>query len=501
MADQQSVPTRIGEFQVQQKIGEGPRAVVYAARTAAGEECALKILAEEALPKNMAHRARLVQVLQRLVDMKHETVVRVLAAGEQNGLIYVAMERMAEPNLAQQLAAGRPMTEHDVILMGRHVAQALECGREQGLPHGNVTAGNIWPVGNGKYKVSDFAIKKFLSQVPRDTELKGPEAHPEGENGARQSAEDVLRARAQNAGQDMQRDLAMLAALMLQLLDKPIAPQGAEESLDDYRDRLREALQSLAFSDKQVNVHTVNALRQMLTPTACRTAGDAVVELASAMIFQRRALAFADHMEQQKVKWSAKTAQGAPAAQAAPVQASGPAPAVQPAPPAPAAQQAGPQPAAAPPIEGELDVFDLSEVEEIAEAVAVEEAAPAAETAAQGPGQKAATVMGDTDRQVTTFFVLHREGRGEFFTLADEQTITLGRDPDVSQFVVLDSSISRRHCSIRKSGGAITVKDEGSSNGTFVREARVTEVALQAGDVIRIGHCQISVGVPFAAKG
>jgi pSer/pThr/pTyr-binding forkhead associated (FHA) protein len=88
-------------------------------------------------------------------------------------------------------------------------------------------------------------------------------------------------------------------------------------------------------------------------------------------------------------------------------------------------------------------------------------------------------------------------GEGQSFTLGEGEEITLGRDPDQSSFTVQDASASRRHCTISRQDGAILLKNEGSSNGTFVNEQRVREIQVKAGDILRIGRSRVSVAVPF----
>lgn len=77
---------------------------------------------------------------------------------------------------------------------------------------------------------------------------------------------------------------------------------------------------------------------------------------------------------------------------------------------------------------------------------------------------------------------------GKSFSLAKAETI-LGRDPgaDIS---IGESSISRRHSAFRRAGGAMLVCDLGSTNGTFVNDARLgaeTMVELRDGDLVRCG--------------
>lgn len=50
------------------------------------------------------------------------------------------------------------------------------------------------------------------------------------------------------------------------------------------------------------------------------------------------------------------------------------------------------------------------------------------------------------------------------------------------------ASVSRQHCEFIVDDAGVSVKDLGSSNGTFVNKRRVTQTALAAGDLVCVGH-------------
>lgn len=64
-----------------------------------------------------------------------------------------------------------------------------------------------------------------------------------------------------------------------------------------------------------------------------------------------------------------------------------------------------------------------------------------------------------------------------------------------AQVVITERTVSRRHALLRFDGNELVVEDLGSSNGTFVNEARVTHATLKVGDHLRFGSvpCAISV--------
>jgi hypothetical protein len=76
--------------------------------------------------------------------------------------------------------------------------------------------------------------------------------------------------------------------------------------------------------------------------------------------------------------------------------------------------------------------------------------------------------------------------------------VTLGREG--CDVVLADPEVSRRHAALRESGKGIAIEDLGSTNGTFVNEARITgTVALNDGDTIRLGDTVLRLRVAAAA--
>ncbi len=75
--------------------------------------------------------------------------------------------------------------------------------------------------------------------------------------------------------------------------------------------------------------------------------------------------------------------------------------------------------------------------------------------------------------------------------------LTIGRATD-NDIVLRDERVSRHHGRVTARRGTLVYIDLGSTNGTDVNGARVTEVVLGAGDVIRVGGCVLEVEVDGA---
>jgi pSer/pThr/pTyr-binding forkhead associated (FHA) protein len=70
--------------------------------------------------------------------------------------------------------------------------------------------------------------------------------------------------------------------------------------------------------------------------------------------------------------------------------------------------------------------------------------------------------------------------------------LSIGRLPTCELAMTWDSEVSRAHALLEQVGGAWTIEDRGSSNGTQVNTARINGPhVLREGDVVRVGRTQI----------
>ena len=67
-----------------------------------------------------------------------------------------------------------------------------------------------------------------------------------------------------------------------------------------------------------------------------------------------------------------------------------------------------------------------------------------------------------------------------------EGEVFVGREPS-NQLWSADAALSRRHCSLLRSGAEVRLRDLGSRNGTRVNSVPITEQLLQHGDEISVG--------------
>jgi pSer/pThr/pTyr-binding forkhead associated (FHA) protein len=87
-----------------------------------------------------------------------------------------------------------------------------------------------------------------------------------------------------------------------------------------------------------------------------------------------------------------------------------------------------------------------------------------------------------------------------------EKTLEFGSKPLIvgrlsgSEIQVHDAFISRVHCGISYANNQFTLKDLGSTNGTYRNGARVFEGNLSAGDKIQVGNTTLIFEIDSASR-
>lgn len=112
---------------------------------------------------------------------------------------------------------------------------------------------------------------------------------------------------------------------------------------------------------------------------------------------------------------------------------------------------------------------------------------PFAEGTAPGPFQ-------DLGVSPSSFRLVATAGphTGETFVLTGTQ-VDAGRDAANAIPLVQDTTVSRKHATLRHEGGSWTLTDLGSSNGTFVNGVRIATQTLRPGDEVTLGTARFRV--------
>lgn len=87
--------------------------------------------------------------------------------------------------------------------------------------------------------------------------------------------------------------------------------------------------------------------------------------------------------------------------------------------------------------------------------------------------------------------ILNQGMTGRAHDLKLERT-TVGRVED-NAFQIADPSVSSHHCEILLRNGEIVIHDLGSTNGSYINNAQITESVLKPGQTLRLGQVELKL--------
>src|SRR5947207_9730210 len=118
--------TVVAGFRLRSVIGEGAMGTVYIAEdVTSGRRVALKLLAPE-LARDERFRQRFLRESQVAGSLDHPHVVPTVAAGDEDGLLYLAMAYVDGSDLRELLRRERRLEPERAVEVITQVAQALD---------------------------------------------------------------------------------------------------------------------------------------------------------------------------------------------------------------------------------------------------------------------------------------------------------------------------------------------------------------------------------------
>lgn len=156
----------IGQFQIQKFLSKGGMGEVFLARQLSmGRNVALKILPAHLRGQKMRVQ-RFLKEIQTLARLDHPNIVMAHEAGEDEGVLYLAMSYVPGDSLEKRLQDTGPMAELDALKLIDKLAGALDYAwREHHLLHRDIKPANILITAGGEVKLTDFGLAKCLDDA------------------------------------------------------------------------------------------------------------------------------------------------------------------------------------------------------------------------------------------------------------------------------------------------------------------------------------------------
>src|SRR5437773_3145285 len=156
------IGTELGGYRIVEELGTGATSVVYRAEhVRLGRQAALKLLTPAFGEADF--RERFLRESRLAASLDHPSIVPVYDAGDEDGLLYIAMACIDGRDLKAVLAdEGRLPLRRALRTVGQ-IGSALDAAHARGLVHRDVKPANVLVADDDRAYLSDFGVAKQLA--------------------------------------------------------------------------------------------------------------------------------------------------------------------------------------------------------------------------------------------------------------------------------------------------------------------------------------------------
>ena len=160
---------RLADYRVLAHLGSGGMGVVFEAEDEKLKRpVALKVLRPSLGP---GAQDRFLQEARAAAAIDHENVVTIYQVGADQGLAFLAMQRLDGETLEGLVKREGKLPAEQCLRIGRQIAMGLRAAHAQNLIHRDVKPANIWvEAGRDRVKILDFGLARVLDDAPQLTE-------------------------------------------------------------------------------------------------------------------------------------------------------------------------------------------------------------------------------------------------------------------------------------------------------------------------------------------
>jgi serine/threonine protein kinase len=173
----QVIGTRLGQFRVEARIGEGGRGVVYRAYDEKLHRAvALKVLADASTASGVG----LLEEARAAAALMHPAIAAIHDVLQHDGVVFLVMELVAGATLRAELQRGR-MPLQKSLKHARDIASGLARAHRSGIVHRDLKPENLMVTPDGETKILDFGLARAAPEAPPatgDGELTGVAGTP-----------------------------------------------------------------------------------------------------------------------------------------------------------------------------------------------------------------------------------------------------------------------------------------------------------------------------------
>ena len=153
---------QLGNFRIERLVGSGGMAQVYYGWDVVLQRpVAVKVIAQR-YRHHTSYTERFLREARTVARWRHEHIVQVYHAAEEDGLYYLVMEYVDGSDLAALLQAyhkaGERLPHDELLRIARDVAGALDFAHQRDVIHRDVKPSNVLITAEGRVLLSDFGL-------------------------------------------------------------------------------------------------------------------------------------------------------------------------------------------------------------------------------------------------------------------------------------------------------------------------------------------------------
>ncbi len=156
--------SKAGRYQILEELGRGSMGVVYKGYDPViGRTVAIKTMRADTSGEGFEEfSARFKSEARAAGILSHPNIVTIYDFGEDQGILYLAMELLSGKSLQQVLREEHVLSVAVVLPIYEQVSRALDHAHRRHVVHRDIKPGNIMVLDDGIVKVADFGIAKVL---------------------------------------------------------------------------------------------------------------------------------------------------------------------------------------------------------------------------------------------------------------------------------------------------------------------------------------------------